>query len=91
MKTNEYLKLLKKEISNSLTHCGHKIKLKEYNGVITVDITVTYGKPKPFMKSTFVYHDVISMPTEFTYGIARVQASLITNTMFGVMSTFFLS
>ena len=90
MKTNEYLKLLKKALENSLTKCNHKIKLKEYNGVIIVDITITYGKPRPFMKSCFTHHDVISMPTDFTYGVAKVQASLITSTMFGVMSTFFL-
>ena len=91
MNSKNYLRLLKKELDTSLSKCPHKIKLKEYNNVIIIDITVNYGKSKPFMRSSFVHHDVIAMPKEFTYGIAKVQSSLILNSMFGIMSTFFLS
>ncbi len=77
-KEAKYIKALKtellKKINKKAVSC---IKLKIYNEVLVVDISVRAPRKNPYYVLSYTYHDVYAMPLDLTYGIAQAQASII--------------
>ena len=73
-----YIKALKKELIAKINKKAvSRVKVKLYNEVLIVDISVKAPRKNPDYVLTYTYHDVYAMPLELTYGVAQAQASII--------------
>lgn len=67
-----------KQILNSYLSCPKSVAQVHIVGdILVVDIRIKHRNLRDSQKIDLTYHDCFALPTEFTYGCAKVQASII--------------
>lgn len=74
---NKYIRELKKTLNIMLQYPSSVAQVHAIGNIIIVDIRVKHHNLKEYQRIDLTYHDCFAMPTEFSYGCAKVQASLI--------------
>lgn len=73
----KYVRELKKILNSYLEFPKSVAQVHIVGDILVVDIRIKHRNLRESQKIDLIYHGAYALPTEFTYGCARVQASII--------------